>query len=294
MIIFAGSASQELAKKIADEFRASGEKAELGKSLIKRFPDGECYVRILSKIKKGEHAIVIQSISKPQDENLIELLFLMRGIREAGAKATCVIPYFGYGRQDRAFEEGEVVSSKAVAEMIESSADKVLTINLHKKHILSFFKIPAKELNAASLIGEHFKELFKTGKNTLVVSPDEGSLSLAKEAAKKLNCEANYFKKRRIAPGEVKTEQKNINVKNKNVLIIDDIIDSGSTIAEAVKILKQGKPRSVSVACIHGVLTGNAISKIYAAGADLLVSTDTIPSQISRISVAKLIAKGLS
>jgi len=294
MKVFAGNASQELAKKIVNELAASGRKAELGESVIKRFPDGECYARILSKIRSNEEAVVIQSTSKPQDENLIELLFLMHGLKKMGAELTCIIPYFGYGRQDRAFEEGEVVSSRAVAELIESSADRVLTINLHKKHILNFFKIPARELDATPLIAKYFKEHFEAGRKNIVISPDEGSFTLAKEVAGKMACEAEYFKKRRIAPGEVKTQAKDINARNKNVLIIDDIIDSGYTIVEAVKILKERKPRSVNVACIHGVLTGNAITKIYAAGADTLVSTNTIPSQISRICISKLIAKELN
>jgi len=286
MQIFAGTASQELAVEVAKEVGV-----EMGGSLIKRFPDGECYTRIMSKVKKGNSVAVVQGISHPQDKNLTELLFLMHGLKEMGAKIICVVPYFGYARQDRAFEDGEVVSSKVVAELIERFADSVLAVNLHKKHILDFFSIPAKELNAAPLIGRYFKTAI--GKNSVVISPDKGSFALAKDAARIINCRADHFNKHRIGPGEVKTEQKDIDVENKNVLIIDDIIDSGSTIVEAVKILKQQKPKSINVSCIHGVLTGNAITKICAAGADSLVSTNTIPSQISKISVAKLIAQEL-
>lgn len=304
--IFSGSASQNLAfkvfkaliKKESTEPWLKKIKTELGRANIKRFPDGEAYVRILSRVEKGEYAVIINTTSKPQDSNLMELFFLTQKLKEMGATTICISPYLAYSRQDREFEEGEVVSSRAVAEIISNFADFFITVNPHKEHILNFFRIPAFALDASSEIANYFSRYFAEcadkNEEVCILAPDKGSFDFAKRVAGSLKCDScDCLNKRRLAPGKVITEEKEIGAKDKHVLIIDDIIDSGSTITEAVRIIKEENPRKINVACVHGIFSGNAIARIYASDVSKLVSTDTIPSEVSKISVAKLIADKL-
>lgn len=303
LMVFAGSASQKLAFEISEILRAKGFKAEFGSAIIKRFPDGEAYVRILSSIEKGNaYAVAVNTAKKPQDSSLMELFFLMQKLKEMGAKVIGIAPYLAYSRQDREFEEGEVISSKAVAELISNFADFFITVNPHKEHILNFFRIPAFTLDASGEIARYFAEHLKCNaeiknkdEELCILAPDKGSFNLAKKVGEILECDAcNCLNKKRLAPGEVVTEEKEIDAGDKHVIIVDDIIDSGSTIVEAVKIVKKEKPRKISVACVHGIFSGNAIARIYASNVNELASTNTIPSEVSKISVAELIAEKIT
>lgn len=298
LLIIGGSASQKLAADIAKELEDNFCPIE-----TKKFPDGERYIRIKGEVEK--EVVVVQSTGYPQDENLIELLFLIKNLKELGAeKIIAIIPYFGYGRQEKRFKEGEAISAKITSNFIEDAgADEVLSINLHEEKVMDFFKIPSKNISAMPAIAEY---LSNTAKDPIIIAPDKGALGFAEEISEILNCSCTYMEKVRISPTEVKTQIAKINskvsngnkvdiesVNGKEAIIIDDIIATGGTIVNAIEILKKQKAKSVSVCCVHPVLVNDAVLKIYAAGAKEIVGTNTLNSEVSSISLAKLIANAL-
>lgn len=285
-VVFGGSTCQVLAMEIAREADF-----EAGYLTIKKFPDGERYLRIESDVE-GKECIVVQSTCRPQDKNVLELLSILDTLRDLGAeKIISVVPYYGYSRQDKSFNPGECISSKTIAKHIQLNSDAFFTVNIHQKHVLDFFEIPAEELDATPLLGEYYKTL---GLETpVVVAPDKGAKALAEGVAKVLGCDTDYLKKKRLGPGRVEVKPKEVEVQGSDMIIVDDIIDSGGTMLEAMKMLKAQGAEEVFIGCIHPVLTGNITTRLYSAGAADVVATNTIPSQISRVSVSPLIAKAL-
>lgn len=281
MIVFGGGSSQTLAGEVANKLGC-----ELGSAVLNSFPDGEKYVKIESPVE-GEDVIVIQSTERPQDENLMELFFMLDALKDQWADVTAVLPYYGYGRQDRAFTTGEAAAARTVAKHIEVGARKFLTINPHKEHILDYFDIPAASVDASRLIGEYFKE--RDLNRPVVVAPDAGSRGMAQRVADSLGCECANCEKKRLGPGKVVTSAEGINLKGNDVLIVDDIIDSGGTIVESAKALRSRGAGNIYVGCVHPVFTGTASERINRI-ADGLVATNTIQTEYSKISVAGLIA----
>ena len=247
---------------------------------IKRFPDGECYVRLHEEV---EHAIIVQNTYP--DENIIELFLLQDAARRMANRIDVVIPYYGYGRQDKIFEYGEAISAEKMARLIEQDADSVTLINPHKQHIMNFFSIPAHSIDATTALAEYFK-----GKVDIVIAPDKGAAGMAEKAAAVIGCQHDYFEKHRISGNEVETKLKKVGVEGKNVVIIDDIISTGGTMLQAIKQVKEQGANNIYVACIHGLFIGNADDKIMEAGVKEIVTTDTIESAYSKVSVAKEIA----
>ncbi|MBI5253251.1 MAG: ribose-phosphate diphosphokinase, partial [Euryarchaeota archaeon] len=275
-----------LAKEVADELGS-----ELGQLTIKNFPDGERYLRIDSDVK-GKDCVAIQSTSKPQDSNLFELLAILETLKDMGAgKISTVVPYFGYGRQDKRFLGGEAVSARVAAKHIQMNSDEFFTVNVHQTEILKFFSIPVAILDAAPVLGDYFK--IHQLEAPVVIGPDKGAIELAKSVAGIVGCGSDYIEKRRIAPGQVEMKPKNLDVANKDVILVDDMIDTGSTMIEAINMLRAQKAGNVLVGCVHPVLTGNVVTRLFGAGAVDAVATNTIPSQISFITVAPLIANAL-
>jgi ribose-phosphate pyrophosphokinase len=304
ILIIGGSASQNLTFKIGTELNE-----EICPVEIKRFPDGERYIRIDKDIEK--EMILVQSTGYPQDENLMELLFLIQTLKDLGAeKIKVIVPYLGYGRQEKRFKNGEAISSKIVSKLIEDSgATEFISINLHEEHIKDFFSIPSHNLSAMPALAEHIKE---NTTNPIIIGPDKGALNIANEIANLLKCNSTYLSKVRISPDKVKTNIVNMNtgkdnknnsntksqvdissVKGKEAILVDDIISTGETIVNATKILKENGAKSVDVYCVHPILVNNAVFKIYSGGVRNIVGTDTLTSDISHISVAKTIAKFL-
>ena len=279
MKIIAGSSSPMLAKNLAKELGI-----ELANVSIKRFPDGECYVKLNDEI---EHAIIVQNTYP--DENIVELFLLQDAARRIASKIDVIIPYYGYGRQDKIFEDGEAISAEKMAKLIEIDADKVILVNPHKEHIRNFFSVPAIICDAVPAIARYFE-----GKVDAVIAPDKGAVYMAKKAAEIIECSYNYFEKTRISSNEVKMEIKDMDVKEKNLLILDDIISTGGTMKKAVEMLRQQNAATIYAACIHGLFIGNADERILQAGCDELVSTDTIETAYSKVSVAKEIAKAIN
>ena len=267
-LIIGGSASQKLAAKVAKDLDENLSPIE-----TRRFPDGERYIRIKGEIPK--EAVVIQSTGYPQDENLMELFLILKNLKSLGVERTrVVIPYFGYGRQERRFMSGEAVSAVIVAELLEAAgASEIYSINLHEKNIKEFFNIPVHEISAMPLIANYIN---KTIDDPMIIGPDKGAHGFANEIAEILNCESDHLEKTRISPEKVETKPKKLDVDGRNVVIIDDIISTGGTIVNATKILKDLGAKKVVVGCVHPVLVEDALLKIFAAGVDDVFSTDTL------------------
>ena len=275
MKVVAGKSSPLLAKRIAEKLGC-----ELAKTTYKVFPDGELYVRVEGV---EDETVVVQSINS--NEDLVQLMLIFDAV--ANTDITAVIPYMGYARQDRAFNEGEAVSIRAVAKLIESYADRVITVNIHSEKAKSHFK-KLVDVDAMPLIGEYYK-----GKEVVMISPDLGSLNRVKVASSYAGCEFDYLEKRRISAEKVEIKPKSLDVKGRDVVIVDDIISTGGTIVEATKVLKNLGAKSVECACVHAVLAGDALNRLFNAGVKRVIATDTIEKSISAISVADAIVSAL-
>jgi ribose-phosphate pyrophosphokinase len=283
MYIIGGTASKNVAEEISKELCVP-----LANAISKRFPDDELYVRILDDIS-GEDVIIVQTTYP--DPNIIELFLLQNAAKEAGAKKiTVIIPYLGYARQDTKFKEGEPISAKTIARLVSLQADKVITVDPHKEHILDFFAVPAFSCSAVSELSKYLKK-----KNIdLVLAPDKGALERAKKASSIINCDFDYMEKTRIDGNAVEIKPKHLDVNNKNVAIIDDIISTGGTMAKSIQELKKHGAKNIFVVCTHGLFVGEAIKKLRAAGCTEIIATDTIKSVFSKVSSAPCIAQLLS
>ena len=291
MMIVAGSASSKLAERVAKQLRCKLTKPEL-----RRFPDGELYVRIPADVK-GEDVAIIQSTCYPPNQNYMELFLLLDTARDLGAEEiTAIIPYFAYARQDKRFKEGEAVSLHTVAKLIESvGADKVYTVDMHAHRIgdiQEIFKVPARNLTAAPLLAKYLVDNYQL-EDLVVIGPDEEAEQWAKGAGKALDADWDYMVKERLGPEEVQIKPRKLEVEGRDAMVIDDIISTGETMVEAIKILKNHGARKIYAACIHAVLAGDALEKVRKAGAEDIFATDTIEHEISKVSVAPLIADAI-
>ncbi|RLI77202.1 ribose-phosphate diphosphokinase [Archaeoglobales archaeon] len=275
MDIILGPSSPALGKRISRALNSKIIGAE-----FKKFPDGELYARLSSE---SECAAIIQSICSNDD--LILLILLLDALEEA--EKVVVIPYFGYARQDRKFKEGEGISIRAIAGLIENYTDKIITVNLHSEMAKSYFK-NIYEIDAMPLIGRMYKN-----KDVVMISPDLGSVERVKIAAEYADCDFDYLEKKRIDASHVEITPKEIDVEGKEIVIVDDIISTGGTIIEATKVLKDLGAKRVEAVCVHAVLANYALSKLFNSGIDDVIATDTIERIISRITVADEIAEVL-
>jgi len=267
---------------------------------IKKFADEEMFVEINENVR-GQDVYLIQSTSKPANDNLFELLICIDALKRASAKQiTAVIPYFGYARQDRKPGPRTPISAKLVANLITSSgANRVLTIDLHAGQIQGFFDIPVDNLYAAPILVNDIKYKFNT-ENTIITSPDVGGVVRARYIAKKLDVNLAIVDKRREKANT--SEVVNIigNVKGKDCILIDDIVDTAGTLTNAAEALIDSGANSVSAYVTHGVLSEPAMTRITNSKLKELVTTNTIKqipneknSKIRRLSVAPLIAEAV-
>ncbi len=296
MKLLSGTGNLELSKKIAQNL-----KLKLVNSNIKRFADGEIYTEINENIR-GNSIFVIQSISTPANDNLMELLICIDALRRSSAKnITAVIPYFGYARQDRKVVPRTAISAKLVSNLITNAgAHRIVTVDLHAGQIQGFFDIPVDNLFSTPIFSKHIKK-YISNKNIICVAPDVGGVERARALGQKLNVGLAIVDKRRPAPG--KSQVMNIigNVKGKNCLLVDDIIDSGGTIVNAAKALKEKGAKDVYVYVTHGVLSGNAVEQINNSKIKKLILTDTIDnsnkikksSKIVVLSISNLMAEAI-
>jgi ribose-phosphate pyrophosphokinase len=281
MIVIGGTSSKMLAQDLAKELGCKYLQAN-----ISRFPDGECYVRIEEEDLDDE-VIVVQN-SHP-DHNLVELLLLQDAAVGLGArKVTSVVPYFGYARQDERFKKGEALSAKVMVRLMELSSKRFVTVDVHKPIILDWFRGDAYDVHAAPSIGEFFK-----GHGVdLVLAPDEGALQRASEVARVIGAEFDYLEKTRLSGEIVRMAPKNVDAKDKNALIVDDIISTGGTIEAAANQLKILGAKSVTAVCTHGLFTKNALDRLRKC-CNAVYATNTLESEVSVISVAPQIAKAI-
>lgn len=277
MNIIGGHASQLLAGRVSDALKSTLLICE-----FKRFPDGELYTRILDELD-GESVTIIQSTVN--DSDFVSLLQLIDACSEA-SQIDVVIPYMGYARQDKQFKRGEPISARAMASAIQ--ADNVFTVNIHNENILDYFDAKATNLDATPMIGEYIKNM--KFKNPLIVAPDDGAIALARNASKDLGIDYDFLEKTRLSGESVTIQPKNIAVKGRDVIIIDDIISTGGTMAETISLLKKQGAHEVFVACVHPVLSSNAVLKLFKAGVKGIIATDTIDKGVSVVSVAPVIA----
>jgi len=275
--IVSGPSSQVLAGRIA---RTLG--CTLVDTEFSTFPDGERYLCV-PNIDSCNHVVIVQST--PTDSDYISLLQLIDAC-DTSDRIDVVIPYFGYARQDKRFKEGESVSARALAHAI--TADHVFTVNIHNIGVLPYFGAPATDLNAAPCIGEYIASMKLT--DPMIIAPDEGAIDLVRSTSEKLGVGFDYMEKTRISGEEVSIKMKNLDVSGRDVIILDDIISTGGTIVETTLLLKENGANRVFAACIHPVLVRNAVLRIFAAGVEGIIATDTLDRSVSVVTVAQLIA----
>jgi ribose-phosphate pyrophosphokinase len=293
--IFSGNAHPDLAKEIADVLGTA-----VGEAHVGRFPDGEVEVKIRENVR-GADCFIIQPTSYPANDNLMELLLMVDALRRASAwRITAVLAYFGYGRQDRKAEPRVPISAKLVSNIIRASGvDRVLTMDLHAGQIQGFFDIPVDHLYANPVLVSYFQKKKVTAEDWVVVSPDAGGVERARAFAKRLETGLAIIDKRRLSPNEAAVMHVIGDVKGKNALIIDDLVDTGGTLVKAAQALKDAGAVKISAAAAHGVLAGPAIDRLNASPVDELVITNSIPlghkddRKIKVLSVAPLLAEAI-
>ncbi len=291
--IFSGRANQELSETIAKNLNI-----ELGKINIKNFADQEIYVQLQENVR-GKDTFIIQPTCNPANYNLMELLIIIDALKRASAKRiTLVIPYYGYARQDRKDRPHVPITSKLVANLLVAAvANRILTMDLHADQIQGFFDIPVDHLYAAQVFIQYFKTL-KDIENYIIVSPDAGAILRARFVAKHLNTDISIIDKRRTVNNV--SEVMNIigDVKDKNVIIVDDLVDTAGTLCNAAKALKDNGAKDVYACITHPVLSGPAYDRIEKSVIKKLITTDTIPltkesPNIKIISVAKQFSEAI-
>ncbi len=296
MKILSGTSNLSLSRNIARQL-----KLKLVNTNIKSFADGEVYVEINENIR-GNSVFVIQSTSTPANDNLMELLLCIDALRRSSAKnITAVIPYFGYARQDRKVVPRTSISAKLVSNLITNAgASRIVTVDLHSGQIQGFFDIPVDNLFTTPLFARYIKKNLKN-KNLICVSPDVGGVQRTRGLATKINVDLAIIDKRRLQPGKSQVMRIIGNVQNKECIIVDDIIDSGGTIVNAVDALIREGAKSVYVFVTHAVLSGEAINKIKKSKINKLIITDSIDntkkikniSKIQVLSIAPLMAEAI-
>ncbi len=285
--VIGGGASKDLAKRLARNLKAAYIETE-----TKIFPDGESKIT-LQKIPKKSIILVVQSTYPPVDSNLLQALSIISQVRKISSRTFAIIPYMGYARQDKQFLNGEVITMSVVAKMLQAvGAKKVIVVDIHSNTALNHFKIPTENVSAIPKLAKYFKKL--NLKNPLVVSPDMGGASRSKKFASLLKTDFIVLKKRRDRKtGRVNIQTTRVDVKGKDLILVDDIISTGGSIIKAAQFLKKQKCKRVFVACTHGLLVGDAEKKIRKAGVSQVISTNTIPGNTSKVDVSEILAKSV-
>ncbi len=294
LTIFTGNANRKLAQDICGYLEIP-----LGDAAVSRFSEGEIHVKINQDVR-GRDVFVVQPTAPLPNDHLMELLIMIDALKRASARRiTAVIPYFGYARQDRKDQPRVPITAKLVANLITTAgADRVLTIDLHAGQIQGFFDIPLDHLFAINILTQYF--IPAKLNNIVVVCPDVGGIKMARAYSKRLNAGLAVVDKRRI--NDSKTEVMNImgEVKGKNVVLVDDVIATGSSVLEAVGALKQEGAKDIYAAITHAVLSGNAVEKIGRSALTKLIITDTIfldpkgkTDKIEVLSVADLLGEAI-
>lgn len=286
--IFSGNANKKLAEKICEEAGVT-----LGDSEVTRFSDGEISVNINETVR-GADVFVIQPTNPPVNENLMELLIMVDALKRASAgRINAVIPYYGYARQDRKVKARDPITSKLIADLVSvAGADRVVTIDLHATQLQGYFDIPVDHLLGVPILARDCIDKGRINNDTVIVSPDIGGVRRARNFASIVDLPIAIIEKRR--PKANVSEVMNIigDVNNKDVIIVDDIIDTAGSMAKAAKVLKDFGAKKVYAACTHPVLSGPAIERLKDSMIEKLIVTDSIPlpeeKQIDKIEVVSI------
>ena len=285
MIITSCGNSITLAKKIAKQL-----KCKFSPLTLSTFPDGDIYLKYNTNLA-GKKVVIVCSFQPHPDMALFDIVFAAETAKDLGAKKVILAaPYLGYMRQDKRFHPGECVSSKVMAKLLNNSVDKLITIDPHihrYKSLKDIFTIPAVKLTANNLIAEYVDKNFK---NEVIIGPDWESYQWAEDIAKQINVSATVLKKRRFSSRHVKVKMvKPISIKGKNVVIVDDIISTGHTVAEAAKQARKMGAHSITAIGVHGLFVEEAIEKLNKAGVNRVVTTNCIEHPTNKIEVMPLI-----
>jgi ribose-phosphate pyrophosphokinase len=293
--LFSGNSNLSLAHEMANYL-----KTDLGKATVTKFSDGEVFVRIDENVR-GNDVFVIQSTSNPVNTNLMELLIMMDALKRASAaRITAVIPYYGYARQDRKDQPRVPISAKLVADLIVTAgAHRVLTLDLHTGQTQGFFNIPVDHLYAAPVFINYFKT--KSFQDLIVVSPDAGGVERARAFAKRMNAGLAIIDKRKEGPNKIKVMNIIGDVEGKEILLLDDMIDTAGTLTQAAEALREKGSGSITAVSTHPILSGPALDRLNASPIDQIIVTNTIPLQgtdaryqkISVLSVAPLLGEAI-
>jgi len=291
--LISGNAHPQLAQKIAEQMDVP-----LCDAYVGRFPDGEIDIKIEEDVRASD-CFVLQPLCPPVNENWAELLLLLDCLRRASAgRVTAVMPYYGYARKDRKDEGRVPISAKVVANTItQCGADRVLTIDMHAAQIQGFYDIPVDHLYAKPVLLEAIEKM--RIERPVVVTPDVGGIKTARAYAKAMGADLAIVDKRRVSGAEIEVEHMIGEVDGRNVVIVDDMITTGGSMAGAARICKEHGARRVVVAVSHAVLCGPAIERLDACPADTILVTDTIPpqkkvpKQLEVVSVAGLLATAI-
>ena len=285
--VIAGNASKDLGKRIARKLKAPYVEAK-----TRVFPDGESKITF-GRIPKNSTILVVQSTYPPVDTNLLQALSIISQARKISSKIYAIIPYMGYARQDRQFLSGEVVTMSIVARMLKSAgAKKIVVVDIHSKIALNHFKIPKENVSAIPELAKYFKRMKL--KDALVVSPDMGGALRAKKFAGLLQTNFIALKKSRNRnTGKVVIQSSKVDVRGKDLILVDDIISTGGSIVKAAQFLKKQKCKRVFVACTHGLFVEGAEKKIKNAGVSRIISTNTIPRNTSKVDISGVIADSI-
>jgi len=294
--LFTGNAHKGLAKEIADDLGIP-----VGDATVSKFSDGEITVHINENVR-GTDVFVLQPTCMPVNHNIMELLLMVDALKRASARRiTAVIPYYGYARQDRKVQPRVPISAKLVADLITAAGtNRVLTMDLHAAQIQGFFNIPVDNLYASPVLLDYVHNKYNS-QNLVIVSPDAGGVERARSFAKKLQCSIAIIDKRREAANISQSMNVIGEVKGKDTIILDDMVDTGGTTIQAVSALKEKGAKNVIAACTHAVLSGNAVEKVNNSVLEELIVTNTIPldskkekcKKLTVLSIATLIGEAI-
>ena len=290
-VIFSLSSNKKLTKEIVDILGV-----EEGKISVTHFADGEILIEPQETVR-GKHVFIIQSTCGPVNENLMEVLICLDAVKRASCReVTCVMPYFGYARQDRKAKARQPITARLVADLLQAAgADRVVAVDLHASQIQGFFNIPNDNLTAMDLLAQYFRQR-KLGE-VVVVSPDHGGVTRARKLADGIGDAAiAIVDKRRSQPNVAEAMNLIGDVKDKNCIIVDDLVDTGGSLLGCIKILKDHGAKDVYCAAVHGVFSNNAIERIATSGVKEFVITNTIerdPEELKAVPNLKILSVGM-
>ncbi len=294
--IISGNSNIPLAKEICKHLGV-----ELGDTVVNHFKDGEINLNISSSAR-GKDVFVIQPTSGPVNDHLMELLILIDALKRASAgRINAVVPYYGYARQDRKTKAREPITAKLVADLITTAgADRVITMDLHAGQIQGYFDIPVDHLSALEKLADYFRDIVGEGEDFIVVSPDLGGVTRTRKFANYLKLPIAIIEKTRPRPNENEVMNVIGEIEGKNVILVDDIIDTGGTICKAAQVLRDRGAKKIYGAATHGVLSDNAVNRIEDSVMEEFIITDTINqpeknivNKIKVVHVGDLIAKAI-